>query len=155
MLLTKLCAQVGTCLASTQEQHYVRQMKEQHCYVCMDPTVESEVVEDVVHKLPDTREVVLNEERWRCPEALFTPTLAGLGETMGVAQLVYDSICKSDIDNRTSLLNNVVLSGGSTMFPGFGERQTKELRLCAPMSKHTNISVMKSIEDEYDSETNN
>lgn len=144
VLLAKLCAQVGTCLASTQEQHYVRQMKEQHCYVCMDPTVESEVVEDVVHKLPDGREVVLNEERWRCPEALFTPTLAGLNETMGVAQLVYDSICKSDIDNRTSLLNNVVLSGGSTMFPGFVERLTQELRLCAPVSSHTNIRVVKS-----------
>ena len=39
-------------------------------------------------------------------------------EAAGVHELVYNSILKSDIDIRKDLFGNVVLSGGSTMFPG-------------------------------------
>ena len=39
-------------------------------------------------------------------------------ESCGIHELVYKSVMKSDIDIRKDLLNNVVLSGGSTMFPG-------------------------------------
>ena len=34
---------------------------------------------------------------------------------------------KCDVDIRRDLFCNVVLSGGSTMLPGIGERMTKEL----------------------------
>ena len=39
-------------------------------------------------------------------------------ESSGIHELLYKSVMKSDIDIRKDLLNNVVLSGGSTMFPG-------------------------------------
>ena len=39
-------------------------------------------------------------------------------ESCGIHELLYKSVMKSDIDIRKDLLNNVVLSGGSTMFPG-------------------------------------
>merc|ERR1719401_2672529 len=39
-LLAKLLAQESVCLTTTTEQHHVRMMKEQHCYVAMDPTSE-------------------------------------------------------------------------------------------------------------------
>ena len=39
-------------------------------------------------------------------------------ESCGIHELVHKSVMKSDIDIRKDLLNNVVLSGGSTMFPG-------------------------------------
>ena len=39
-------------------------------------------------------------------------------EAAGVHELVYNSVMKSDIDIRKDLFGNVVLSGGSTMFPG-------------------------------------
>ena len=39
-------------------------------------------------------------------------------ESAGIHELVYKSVMKSDIDIRKDFLNNVVLSGGSTMFPG-------------------------------------
>ena len=51
---------------------------------------------------------------------------------------VYDTaailgICSRNIGNfRKDLYSNVVLSGGSTMFPGIGERMTKELTSLAP-----------------------
>ena len=36
----------------------------------------------------------------------------------GVHQLVYKSIMKCDIDVRSLAYNNIILVGGSTMFPG-------------------------------------
>eukprot|EP00437_Effrenium_voratum_P020610 CAMPEP_0181441768 /NCGR_PEP_ID=MMETSP1110-20121109/23679_1 /TAXON_ID=174948 /ORGANISM="Symbiodinium sp., Strain CCMP421" /LENGTH=42 /DNA_ID= /DNA_START= /DNA_END= /DNA_ORIENTATION= len=39
---------------------------------------------------------------------------------------------KCDVDIRKDLYANVVLSGGTTMFVGVGERMTKELTALAP-----------------------
>lgn len=44
----------------------------------------------------------------------------------------YDSIMKCDIDIRRDLYGNVVLSGGTTMFPGIRDRMNKELAALAP-----------------------
>ena len=39
-------------------------------------------------------------------------------EEMGVNDLLYASIRKSDLDLRKTLYQNIVLSGGSTLFKG-------------------------------------
>ena len=50
---------------------------------------------------------------------MYMNVLVSLGmESSGIHELLYKSVMKSDIDIRKDLLNNVVLSGGSTMFPG-------------------------------------
>ena len=38
------------------------------------------------------------------------------------------TIMKCDVDIRKDLYANIVLSGGTTMFPGIAERMTKEVR---------------------------
>lgn len=139
-LLAKLLAQEGTCLTTTVDQHHVRLMKEQLCYVARDPT--KEFAEQVQYTLPDGREVQLTDERWKCPEALFNPGIIGL-ESMGVAGLVWESISKCDIDVRKTLLSNVVLSGGSTMFPGFESRLTRDLKSYAPSATQANVRIVQ------------
>jgi actin-related protein len=44
----------------------------------------------------------------------------------------YNSIMKCDVDVRKDLYGNVVLSGGTTMFPGIADRMQKELTALAP-----------------------
>ena len=44
----------------------------------------------------------------------------------------YTSIYNCDLDIRRDLYGNVVLSGGSTMFPGIADRMQKELTSLAP-----------------------
>lgn len=142
VLLAKLIAQQESIsLATTWEQHQVRLMKEKHCYVCLDPT--AEYPETVEHTLPDGRAIPLSDERWKCPEALFNPTLVGI-ESLGVAGLVWESIAKCEIDLRKTLFSNVVLSGGSTMFRGFQSRLAKELRSYAPSASQGCIRVVAS-----------
>ncbi|XP_072101497.1 actin-1-like isoform X2 [Mobula birostris] len=53
-------------------------------------------------------------------------------ECPGVHRLVFKSISKCDIDLRKYLHSNVLLSGGSTLFPGLDERLLKELQFLAP-----------------------
>lgn len=90
----------------------------------------------------------LGSSLWKCPEALFNPGMVGL-ESIGVAGLVWESISRCEIDVRKTLLSNVVLSGGSTMFPGFTERLTKELRGYAPTASQANIRVVASKDQKY------
>lgn len=44
----------------------------------------------------------------------------------------HDTIHKCDIDIRRDLYGNIVLSGGSTMFPGIADRMNKEIISFAP-----------------------
>lgn len=140
-IMGKLLAKSGLSLVKSGEKRMVQLMKEQHCYVSQDPTDEDG--EEVVHKLPDGREVKLKHERWQTTEALFNPAVGGLDpENMGCAHMVWDTISKCERDTRRTLLSNIVVAGGSTMFPGFGDRLTKELKTYAPSGAQTGIRVV-------------
>ncbi len=51
----------------------------------------------------------------------------------------YNSIFKCDLDVRRDLYGNVVLSGGTTMFPGIADRMQKELTALSPASMKVKI----------------
>jgi len=79
----------------------------------------------------DGNVITVGNERFRCPEVLFQPSFIGK-EASGLHDTTFQSIMKCDVDIRKDLYANVVLSGGTTMFPGIGERMTKELTALAP-----------------------
>ncbi|WMV10083.1 hypothetical protein MTR67_003468 [Solanum verrucosum] len=54
---------------------------------------------------------------------------------------------RCDIDIRKDLFANIVLSGGSTMFPGIEERMSKEITALA--LSHTKIKVIAPPERKY------
>merc|ERR1712151_1298109 len=69
----------------------------------------------------------------------------GVGlEAMGVGGMIWESVSKCEIDVRKNLLGNVVLSGGSTMFPGFSNRLLKDLKSYAPTAAQPSIRVVQS-----------
>lgn len=61
---------------------------------------------------------------------MFQPELIG-EEYPGVHQIIVDCIGRADLDLRKSLYSNVVLSGGSTLCKGFGERLLSEIKRLA------------------------
>merc|ERR1712098_904209 len=89
------------------------------------------------YELPDGQVITIGNERFRCPEALFQPSFLGMGSA-GFHETTYNSIMKCDVDIRKDLYGNVVLSGGSTMFPGIAERMNKELVALAPSTMKIN-----------------
>ncbi|KAE9447804.1 hypothetical protein C3L33_20305, partial [Rhododendron williamsianum] len=56
-------------------------------------------------------------------------------EAAGIHETTYNSIMKCDVDIRKDLYGNIVLSGGSTMFPGIADRMSKEITALAPSSE--------------------
>ncbi|WMV26728.1 hypothetical protein MTR67_020113 [Solanum verrucosum] len=127
-------------------------MKETIAYVALDFEQEIDKAKNCsksvekAYELPDGEVINIGAERFRCPEVLFQPSLGGM-EAAGIHDKVYNSIMRSDVDIRKDLFANIVLSGGSTMFPGIAERMSKEITALAP--SHTKIKVIAPPERKY------
>jgi len=83
------------------------------------------------YELPDGRKILIGNERFRCPEILFQPQLAG-HSLEGVHKYCFDSVMKCDNDVRKDLFANIILSGGSTLFEAMGERLWQEIHNLTP-----------------------
>lgn len=121
----------GYNLITSAEKDIVREIKEKICYVSFNPLKEERefkgqrAVDEYV--LPDGQVIKLGQERFRAPEILFNPEILG-SECSGVHEVIVDAIKKTDLDLRRSLYSNIVLSGGSTLFKGFGDRLLNEVK---------------------------
>ena len=109
----------------------VQQIKEKLCYVAHDVEEERKLALDTTvlvesYILPDGRTIKLSGERFEAPEVLFRPSLLGL-EVKGVAEQIFKVINSAPMDDRRKLYKQIVLSGGTTMYPGFGSRLEREL----------------------------
>jgi actin-related protein len=136
--LVKLLTERGNNFVNSAEKEIVRDIKEQLTYVAFDyddemiKSVETTMLEKTF-ELPDGRVITLGNERFRCPEVLFQPNLIGK-ESNGIHTQIFNTVMDCDIDLRKDLFANIVLSGGTTMFPGIAERLNKELTSIVPPS---------------------
>ena len=141
--LVRLLTERGHSLNNSAEREIVRDIKEKLCYVALDYTEEmgkSKTSPDMEkqYELPDGSSLTIGNERFRAPEALFQPSLLGL-DIDGADETTYKSIMKCDLDIRRDLYGNVVLSGGTTMYPGIADRLAKELTNRAPPSMKVKV----------------
>ena len=111
----------------------------------METTDESPSI-DKSYELQDSNAITVGNERFRTPEVLFQPSLIGK-EASGIHDCTFQTIMKCDVDIRKDLYQNIVLSGGTTMFQGIGERMTKELTALAPSTMK--IKVVAPPERKY------
>lgn len=79
------------------------------------------------YTLPDGRVIKVGGERFEASEALFQPHLINK-EGQGMAELVFGAIQAADMDIRPELYKHIVLSGGSTMYPGLPSRLEREIK---------------------------
>lgn len=109
-------------------------------------TVKSSSEIEKNYEFPDGQVITIGAERFRCPEVLFQPSFVGM-EAPGIHETTYNSIMKCDVDIRKDLYGNIVLSGGSTMFPGIADRMSKEITALAP--SNMKIKVVAPPERKY------
>ncbi|KAI0390552.1 actin family [Xylariaceae sp. FL0594] len=130
--LIALLLQRGYALNRTADFETVRQIKEKLCYVSYDLALDKRLSEETTvlvenYTLPDGRVIRVGAERYEAAECLFQPHLIDV-EQPGIGELLFNTIQAADVDVRAELYKGVVLSGGSSMYPGLPSRLEKELR---------------------------
>lgn len=130
--LIKLLQLRGYYFNRTADFETVRQIKEKLCYVGFDLRQEQKLALETTilvepYELPDGRVIKVGAERFEAAEALFEPNRIDV-DAKGMAEMLYDTIQAADIDTRTEFYQHIVLSGGSSMYPGLPSRLEKEIR---------------------------
>jgi len=130
--MIKLLLLRGYAFNRTADFETVRQLKEKLCYVGYDLDLEKKLAEETTvlvenYTLPDGRVIKVGSERFEAPEAMFQPHLVDV-ESPGVAELLFNTINSADMDIRSELYKHIVLSGGSSMYPGLPSRLEKEVK---------------------------
>jgi actin-related protein len=132
-MVRSMLAERGVAFSRSEAQsNIVRSIKESLCQVSLAYEEEVRDAESQHYELPDGQVISVDPHTtFGVPEALFTPSLfpgaKANGIDHGIADMVMESISKSDGDLQPDLFSNIVLSGGSSMFPGLRARMAQEI----------------------------
>jgi actin-related protein 2 len=129
--MIKLLLLRGYAFNRTADFETVRQIKEKLCYCAYDIEQERKLAHETTvlvepYTLPDGRVIKVGQERFEAPEALFNPALIDCDQK-GMGDMVFDMIQQADMDCREAYYKHIVLSGGSSMYPGLPSRLEKEI----------------------------
>ena len=88
----------------------------------------------------DEQFLKLANERFSIPEIIFHPSDIGIPQ-MGLAEAVVESISATPPPMHPHLYNNIVLTGGNTLFPNFQRRMQLDVRQLAPDTYDVNVAL--------------
>ncbi|KAF8565937.1 hypothetical protein P879_05851 [Paragonimus westermani] len=103
--IIKLLLLRGYAFNQTADFETLRQMKEKLCYIAYD----------------------LEKEQSLALDTTVLPHLIN-HEGVCIAELLFNTIQSADIDTRPAFYKHIVLSGGSTMYPGLPSRLQREIK---------------------------
>eukprot|EP00915_Cephaloidophora_sp_WS-2016_P002451 GHVH01003299.1.p1 GENE.GHVH01003299.1~~GHVH01003299.1.p1 ORF type:complete len:380 (+),score=52.52 GHVH01003299.1:293-1432(+) len=125
-------------------------IKKRFCYVSVDPNAEDIKDVSVPMMLPDghpaialmgTSQLDLQNELYWAPEVLFNPKLTYHPESEGITQQLWASIRNCSMNSRRGVMQNIVLSGGTSMLEGMQARLLEEMRNSSPDAVKDEINV--------------
>lgn len=128
-----------TKIPPEQSMETARAIKEKFSYICPDISKEFQKYDQDISKWVKQYNGVNNitkqpfsvdvgYERFLGPEIFFHPEFSNPDFTTPISTIVDDVIQNCPIDVRRPLYNNIVLSGGSTLFKDFGRRLERDLK---------------------------
>lgn len=109
-----------------------REAKEAVGYVALDFEQEKQKGVKKTYTPPNGSPIAVDEFSFKIPEILFDPNSAGIS-SIGIQKTASNSITQiNGEDFKKNLYANIVLMGGSSLFPGFADRMLKEISGLAP-----------------------
>ncbi|KAJ0972542.1 hypothetical protein J5N97_020501 [Dioscorea zingiberensis] len=128
--LLDLLSRRGYAMNRTADFETVRDIKEKLCYISYDYKREYQLgLETTIlvknYTLPDGRVIKVGTEAIPSSRHFLLDV-----EGDGLADMAFRCIQEMDIDNRMRLYQHIVLSGGSTMYPGLPSRLEKAILDC-------------------------
>ncbi|GBE61055.1 actin II [Babesia ovata] len=133
-----------------QDRHIANQIKEQCGYVALDYENELKMAEKQPEQyskrftLPDGSVIATGTASFRCPEMLFSPEVAG-SSAPKLADVVYYSVRSCEPEMHKTMFSNILLTGGSSLFPGFVERCEKDIK--AATNDNAPVKIASSIKN--------
>mmetsp|Transcript_30967 Transcript_30967/g.100935 ORF Transcript_30967/g.100935 Transcript_30967/m.100935 type:complete len:425 (-) Transcript_30967:23-1297(-) len=111
------------------QEQVARQLKESLCRTSEVAFEEGSApqVPKVAFELPDGTTVTTGAERFMVPELLINPSPLGSGANPSLGKMFATAVYQCEPEFRKDLYNGVVVTGGSSAFPGFAERVGREL----------------------------
>jgi actin-related protein len=134
--LIKLFGEAGVGRFETMsEQSAIRSLKENHAFV-RDALIEEE---EMKYEMPDGSFIsVPTRLLSECVEVLFDSTLAGFEKDVGVVEAAYRSVLAvENTEIRKSLLQNIILCGGTAQIKNFGSRFLNDMKVLLATNEAT------------------
>ncbi|XP_070533347.1 actin-related protein 6-like [Ptychodera flava] len=99
------------------------------------------VKEEAFQKPKQHEQVIrMNNERFSVPEILFHPSDIGIQE-MGIPEAIVNAIEATPEEMHPHLYNNIILTGGNSLLPGYRKRILDDVRSLAPQEYEVNVSL--------------
>ena len=130
--LIRLLQRKGYSFNSSADFEFVRYLKEKYCFVSNDIERDRKLERETTyynsfHLLPDETRLHISDGKFEAPEILFNPYLIGL-DVDGIPEMMFKSINNCPIDLRKNLYGSLILSGATTLFPGFASRLELDMK---------------------------
>lgn len=152
------------------ETYVINQLKEEACYMAQDFDLDMKIarlkgkenticrdyvlpdyttihrgfmkpLEETDQKPKNNEQIIkVNNERFAVPEVLFHPSNIGI-EEMGLAETVAHILTLVPEEVQPHLLNNIILTGGNCLLPGFKDRFLREVRCLVPTEYDINVTL--------------
>ena len=119
------------------EREIITDLKEKLCKVKCYP---DDLVTIAKYTLPDGSQILLEDEVYNAPEALFNPSLVG-SSAIGLSQLIFDTVMGCPIDTRRELFGNILLIGGTSQLDQLPDRLDNDLGKMVPSSVEINLVI--------------
>ena len=125
----------GTVLENFSRLEIMRDIKHSTFKVPINGIQKQEfnpIVDNLIYELPDKRNLVLAKESFSIPDQLF-----GTESFPGVHKIIQQVIQNLNPDYKSSVMSNIIITGGATSTKGFIERLQREIydQLCNYKSK--------------------
>ena len=139
--LNELLEKKGYNFSTMAEKEIIKDIKEKGCYISND-NYENELknIDNFLYELPDGNKIELKEERIKCPEVLFNPSIINNNDK-NVSQNCYEAVEKCDNEIKKDIYKCIDLTGGSSMFPGLEERFYKEIKDLVDIDMKNEIKI--------------